>query len=72
MLRERCLFVVLTFSLVGCATQPASTRDAVPVPAERVIDSRFMNPSPDSGEVIVKRNSAFFWLGLFYAHICQW
>ena len=59
MLHRRYLVAALGLSLVGCASQPISNLEAAPVPAERILDSQFMNRSPNSGEVTVKRDSGF-------------
>src|ERR1700730_17777998 len=43
----------------GCATRPVSDSDTTPVPPDRIIDSRFLQPSPASGTVTVKRDRGF-------------
>jgi type IV pilus biogenesis protein CpaD/CtpE len=43
----------------GCASRPVSTNEAVTVPPDKIVDSRFSHKLPNSGEVIVKRDSGF-------------
>lgn len=57
--RLRCLVAVLSFCLFGCASQPISNLDAISVPTERLLDSKYLHRSPNSGEVTVKRDSGF-------------
>lgn len=55
-----CLSVLFTMlSATGCATQPISNSAAVNVPSERVIDSKYLQPMPGTGQVTVKRDSGF-------------
>ena len=42
---------------MGCATRPVSNSEATQVPSSRIIDSKFLTPTPDSGVVTVKRDS---------------
>lgn len=51
------LLIVVVFS--GCATQPISNTLAAPAPMERIIDKRYLQPGPRTGEVTVKRDSGF-------------
>jgi type IV pilus biogenesis protein CpaD/CtpE len=53
------LAAVLGLSLVGCASQPISNLEANPVPANRILDTQYLNSSPNTGEVTVKRDSGF-------------
>lgn len=48
---------LLGLSLIGCATHPISNSEAIPVPAKRIIDAKFIHRSPNSGEVTIKRDS---------------
>jgi type IV pilus biogenesis protein CpaD/CtpE len=48
---------LIAFALTGCATQPVSTAEAVPVPRERILSSEFLQQIEGSGTVIVKRDS---------------
>ncbi len=45
--------------LIGCASTPTPTDSALPVPSERVLEAgkRFLNPAPQTGKVIVKRDT---------------
>jgi hypothetical protein len=52
--------LVMVAALTGCATRPISNFDAANVPAERVIDSRYLQPIPSAGLVTIKRDSGFF------------
>lgn len=40
----------------GCATRPISNELATPCPDERIIDNAYMQPSVDTGTVIIKRD----------------
>lgn len=44
---------------IGCASTPTPTESASPVPSERVSDvgKRYLNSAPQTGKVIVKRDS---------------
>lgn len=48
---------LIAVALAGCATQPVSIAEAVPVPRERILSSEFLQPIEGSGTVIVKRDS---------------
>jgi len=50
---------VLASVVAGCATRPVSDSDTTPVRPDRVIDSRFLHPSPGSGTVTIKRDRGF-------------
>jgi hypothetical protein len=43
--------------LAGCSTVPVTDSDAVPVPAERLLDRDVVAAGPERGTVIVKRDS---------------
>ena len=54
------LFLITVFiAAAGCATHPVSNSAALPVPGSRIIDSRFLQLTPNSGIVTVKRDSGF-------------
>lgn len=44
-------------ALAGCATEPVSTADARPVPADRIHSAAYSKQAPDSGTVLIKRDS---------------
>jgi hypothetical protein len=52
--------------LVGCASTPVPTDQAVSVPADRIFDTgkKFLSPSSDTGEVLIKRDSGTYAGGL--------
>lgn len=52
----RILVMLSTFVITGCATQPIPNSAAVSVPSERVIDSKYLQPIPEGGQVTVKRD----------------
>lgn len=54
------LIILSMLSIAGCATQPISSSVAMNVPNERVIDSKYSQPAPETGQVTVKRDSGFF------------
>ena len=45
------------FALLGCATQPVSTAEAVPVPPDRILAPELLQQADGRGTVIVKRDS---------------
>ena len=53
----RFFFAAIVVSVTGCATRPISNADALPVPAERIIDSRYSQAATDTGQITVKRDS---------------
>lgn len=53
----RLLLVCTALVVAGCATQPISNKEAVNIPSERILDSRYLQPSPEMGRVTVKRDS---------------
>ena len=53
----RLSLIAFAVVIAGCATRPVSNAEAVHVPSIRIIDSRFLQPTPDSGVVTVKRDS---------------
>jgi hypothetical protein len=54
---KRCGAMIVGISIFGCASQPISNQQARPVPLERILDSTFLKPAPNSGEIVVKRDS---------------
>lgn len=61
LIKDKLAVIVLSAlvgsTLGGCATKPIATSDASPVPKERIIDAAFLQNSPSSGEVIIKRDT---------------
>ena len=56
----QCLLIIATLlSIGGCATRPVSNAEAVNVPMERIVDSRYLQNAPNTGQVTVKRDSGF-------------
>lgn len=51
------LLILMTSALIGCATQPVSTTQAVPVPPDRILTPELLQQSEGRGAVIVKRDS---------------
>jgi hypothetical protein len=51
------IFLLIAFALTGCATQPVSTAEAVPVPRERILSPELLQQADGRGTVIVKRDS---------------
>ena len=51
------LFALITVSLAGCATRPVSNSEAVDVPADRILNTKFLHPVQNSGIVTIKRDS---------------
>ena len=49
--------IVATFLIAGCATQPISNSEASPVPADQILTNRFSAQLPNTGEVVIKRDS---------------
>lgn len=48
-----------TLALCGCATTPISSEQAILIPKNQVIDNRYMEQSPGTGEVIIIRDDGF-------------
>lgn len=55
----KSLLILLVLVLTGCATQPIPTSQALVVPQERLLDSRYSQPGEGKGAVVVKRDSGF-------------
>jgi hypothetical protein len=55
----RLSLIAVALAVAGCATRPVSNSEASHVPSSRIIDSKLLQPSPDSGVVTVKRDSGF-------------
>lgn len=55
------LSVVLCSALLisACATKPIPNNAATPIPNEQILDFRFSSPTPNTGEVTIKRDSGF-------------
>lgn len=53
----RILATVLLLFLAACATHPISDTEATPVPSDRVLDYTYLTPKPDTGQILVKRDS---------------
>lgn len=54
---SRLSIIVVAFVLSGCATRPVSNAEATNVPISRIINSKFLQPTPDSGMITLKRDS---------------
>jgi hypothetical protein len=50
-------FALTCFLMAGCATQPLSNVASKPVPAERILDWRFLKAQAGTGVVTVKRDA---------------
>jgi hypothetical protein len=50
---------LLIFAIVGCATRPLSNGEAIPVRADQIIDSKYLEAAPGTGTVVVKRDRGF-------------
>ena len=57
MLIRSILSVTFIVTLFGCATQPISDAEAKPVPISRILNSKFLTPLSNSGQVTIKRDS---------------
>jgi len=44
----------------GCATAPVPTSNAKDIPQNRILSQQYLEQNPNSGEVIVKRDTGFF------------
>lgn len=53
----RILAIAFAVAVSGCATQPVSNAEATSVSTDRILDSRYLQPIPDAGQVTVKRDS---------------
>lgn len=49
--------VLVALALTGCATQPVSTAEAVPVPRDRILAPELLQQEYGRGAVIIKRDS---------------
>jgi hypothetical protein len=43
--------------LAGCATEPMATSEARPVPQDRILAAKLINPTPGSASLILKRDT---------------
>lgn len=50
-------------ALCGCATSPVSAADTEPVPSERMLEPKYLQESPDTGTLSVKRDAGFLGKG---------
>jgi hypothetical protein len=55
----RLFVIAFALAIAGCATRPVSNAEATAVPSERIIDSKFLEPTADAGIVTVKRDRGF-------------
>ena len=55
----RCLAVLLFLSLSACATTPVTVNQAVAVPGSRILAPQLLAQAPNSGSLVVKRDSGF-------------
>lgn len=51
--------IFLVISLYGCATTPIPNSAAIDVPRERVIDHHFLDQTPGSTKITLKRDAGF-------------
>jgi hypothetical protein len=58
-MKQLYLTAFAIFFVAGCATSPVSTNEAAPVPPERIISDVFLATKPNTGEVIIKRDTGF-------------
>ena len=56
----RFSLIFLALILSGCATRPISNAESQPVPSDRIIDTRYLKSSPNTGIVTVKRGDSGF------------
>ena len=59
MIYRVAILSLISIVLAGCATRHISNTLAIPVPMERILDTRYLQPGPEIGEVTVKRDSGF-------------
>ena|SRR6266446_8255095 len=55
----RLLVIVLTLTVVGCATRPVSVYEASPVSQSRVLAQQWLTSTRNTGSLIIKRDSGF-------------
>ena len=55
----RFLAVFLLMSLTACATTPVTVNQAVAVPNSRILASQWLTQAPNTGSLVVKRDSGF-------------
>jgi len=53
------LAVFLLLSLTACATTPVTVNQAVAVPNSRILASQWLTQAPNTGSLVVKRDSGF-------------
>ncbi len=56
----RLILVIFVTFIAGCATRPIPNDEAIHIPESRILDSKYLKPTPNSGTVTVKRDSGFF------------
>ncbi|GIL40213.1 hypothetical protein TMPK1_24500 [Rhodospirillales bacterium TMPK1] len=49
----------LLFAITACSTSPVPTSAAQPVPSDRLLNRAYLQPRPDSAEIVLKRDSGF-------------
>ena len=62
---KKILISFVLFGLTACSTTPVSTKDAILIPDSKVLvdGKKYLNPSKNTGQVIVKRDSGIFGSG---------
>ena len=55
----KLLLVILLLSLTACATSPVTVNQASAVPDSRVLAGQWLTQTPNSGSLVVKRDSGF-------------
>ena len=55
----RLLTIVLLLSLTACATTPVTIQQAAGVPNSRILSSQWLTQTPNTGSLVVKRDSGF-------------
>ena len=55
----KLLLVILLLSLTACATSPVTVNQASAVPDSRVLARQWLTQTPNSGSLVVKRDSGF-------------
>ena len=55
----RSLTIFLLLSLAACATSPLTVDQAATVPNSRILASQWLTQTPNTGSLVVKRDSGF-------------
>ena len=54
--RRNAVGAIFAVTLAACASTPVPTDETAPVPADRIVDSRYLAAAPGTGEVSIKRD----------------